>query len=331
MHFRQSEKWRAGISYIVPAYNCEGTISATINSILNGNFSDADEIVIVNDASTDRTAETILRLSKAVKNMRVIQHESNLGGGAARNTAVEAAKNELIFCLDSDNLLLPGSVPMLAAFLLQKEADAAAFGGQKLFEADPRMVSAKWWYKPGQIKLSDLLCGYINPASSGNYIFSRRSWVLAGKYPDWAGALDTWGFGLRQIGDGGKFVIMPKSYYLHRWGYDSYWIRWSQERTNKQMSSVALTLLSPYLEMLCLSSQRWVTSEEEWFGRLREHPLLVKSGGEGIDGVAYRTVRGRLWGIAQEIHNYGVKSFLSRRLKSLKARQKGTRHEGERD
>jgi GT2 family glycosyltransferase len=310
----------SGISYIVPAFNCETTISASINSILTGNFSDFDEIVIVDDASTDRTPEIILEFSKKLKNMQIIRHPRNLGGGAARNTAVKATTKGLIFCLDSDNLLLPGSVPMLAAFVRQEGVDAAAFGGHRYFNHDPKLTSLQWSYKTGEIRLSDLLCGHINPASSGNYIYSRESWLRAGGYPTFADALDAWGFGLRQIGCGARMLTMRNTYYLHRWGHESYWIRWSRKST-KERSAVALELLAPFLELLSSGSKEWLASEEKWFEALPEHPLLLKSGERGIDGVSSRTIRQRLSGLYEEVLHSGAKATLFRRLGHLAARK----------
>ena len=43
------------ISFIIPAYNCADTLVESIESIFDGNFEDGDEVIIVNDASTDKT------------------------------------------------------------------------------------------------------------------------------------------------------------------------------------------------------------------------------------------------------------------------------------
>jgi glycosyltransferase involved in cell wall biosynthesis len=296
------------ISYIIPAYNCEATIDASVKSILQGNLSNSDEIVIVDDASTDGTHDIISALTTAFPRVRIVRHDRNLGGGAARNTAVQATVNDLIFCLDSDNLLLPGSVPRLAAFLREHKADAAAFGGQKFFNSDPRIISHEWSYKSGEIIFADLLCGHINPASSGNYIFSRRSWLAAEKYPEWAGALDTWGFGLRQIGSGAKMLTMRGTYYLHRWGHESYWIRWARKQTAER-SKVAVRLLSPFMSRLTETSKEWMTSETNWFELLREHPLLLESGDQGTDGENYRSVRQRLTGVLARCELYARRAL----------------------
>ena len=98
------------ISFIIPAYNCERTISETIDSILK-NIESKDEVVIVNDCSTDNTSHVIKQYADENSQIKIVEHPVNKGGAAARNTAVENASNELIFCLDSDNVLLDDTVP----------------------------------------------------------------------------------------------------------------------------------------------------------------------------------------------------------------------------
>ena len=46
---------KRNISFIIPAYNCAKFLSDAVNSIFNGNFAVGDEVIIVDDASTDNT------------------------------------------------------------------------------------------------------------------------------------------------------------------------------------------------------------------------------------------------------------------------------------
>ena len=55
------------ISFIIPAYNCADTLIESIESIFNGNFEVDDEVIIVNDASTDKTLEVINKLQKNIQ------------------------------------------------------------------------------------------------------------------------------------------------------------------------------------------------------------------------------------------------------------------------
>ncbi|MBP9853996.1 MAG: glycosyltransferase [Candidatus Omnitrophica bacterium] len=84
------------ISVVVPAYNCEKTIARCIECIL-GQSHPVDEIIIVDDGSTDRTAEII----KAFKTVQYV-HQLNSGPASARNTGARQATGEFIFFTDSD-------------------------------------------------------------------------------------------------------------------------------------------------------------------------------------------------------------------------------------
>ena len=117
------------ISFIIPAYNCANIIVESIESIFNGNFEDGDEVIIVNDASTDKTLQIINGLQKKYPAIKTISHNINKGSAAAgRNTGIDYSKNDLISCLDSDNILAPGAVPVLKKYMSEQNADAAAFG-----------------------------------------------------------------------------------------------------------------------------------------------------------------------------------------------------------
>ena len=88
------------ISVIIPAYNCEKTISKSINSILNQSFN-AFEIIVVDDGSSDKTYDFV-RIS--FPNVRLFKQE-NAGPASARNLGISVANGNWIAFLDSDDIL----------------------------------------------------------------------------------------------------------------------------------------------------------------------------------------------------------------------------------
>jgi len=88
------------VSIIVPAYNAEKYIADAIGSVLRQTYP-YFELIIVDDASTDRTAEVVQSFSD--QRIKLIRHASNKGPGAARNTAIEAASGKWIAFLDADD------------------------------------------------------------------------------------------------------------------------------------------------------------------------------------------------------------------------------------
>ena len=78
------------ISFIIPAYNCADTIVESVESIFKGNFEDGDEVIIVNDASTDKTSQIINSLQKKYPTIKELSHNINKGSAAAgRNTGID--------------------------------------------------------------------------------------------------------------------------------------------------------------------------------------------------------------------------------------------------
>lgn len=272
------EKQALHVSFFIPAYNCAATVREAVESIMDGNFAEGDELVILNDCSTDETATVLEELNERFPAIKVFGHLRNKGGAAARNSAIERTTNQILFCLDSDNILAPGSIAKLKDYLVTTGADIAAFEELRFFKQTKENVTETWACKSGLIELADYLSSHKLPGSSGNYMFTRESWTRAGGYPEFAGALDAWGFGLRQLATGSKMRVMPDSFYHHRHGHESYWWR---DYKNGKIPVAALQLLLPFMDMLVDEDVEYVMSREgrnDWHGNLALRPLRLKNG-----------------------------------------------------
>jgi glycosyltransferase involved in cell wall biosynthesis len=250
---------------------------------MNGNFGPGDELIIVNDASTDSTQQVIDEQREKYDGIVGLQHLINRGSAAAgRNTAIERARTELIFCLDADNILAPNSVSTLKAHLLRTGADVAAFGELHYFADAPQKVTHKWVYKEGVITLSDALSGNIWPGPSGNYMLTKESWLRAGRYDEFiGGAYDSWAFGIQQLATGSRMVTLKETFYYHRYGHESTFVRASQKTT---ASLVALRVLLPFLGLIKDEDVEYIMSREgryTWFQHLQDHPIRLKHTGAG--------------------------------------------------
>lgn len=308
------EKQSLNISFIMPAYNCEKTVQESVESILEGNFIEGDELVIVNDCSTDNTKSVLEQLQLKYPLIKIFQHQKNKGGAAARNTAIENTKNQIIFCLDSDNVLVNESIQKLKLFLEKSGSDVASFQGLYYFQNDKNDISHKWIFKEGITTLSDYLSGPVVPGASGNYMFTKDSWNRAGGYPEFSGALDAWGFGFRQLATGSKMVVMPESYYYHRYGHESYWIR---ESKKGKTSLIAIQILIPFLDLLNDEDVDYIMSRQGrylWFENLKKHPIRVKLNSSGSSGCIKRDHYKQRF----SDHLYQMKSAIYLLLKKVK-------------
>ncbi len=86
------------VSVIIPCYNRSHTLARALDSVLAQSYL-ADEIIVVDDASTDDTSN----LLQAYPTVKVISLEKNRGVSAARNRGIAAASNDWISLLDSDD------------------------------------------------------------------------------------------------------------------------------------------------------------------------------------------------------------------------------------
>jgi len=89
----------ASVSVVIPTYNRVHLLERALDSVLGQTLA-ADEIIVVDDGSTDNTVSTLKSLHPEVK---LIQQD-NLGVSAARNTGISAARHDWIALLDSDDV-----------------------------------------------------------------------------------------------------------------------------------------------------------------------------------------------------------------------------------
>ncbi len=116
------------ISVVIPAYNAEATIASTLESVLAQDYENV-EVIVVNDASTDRTSEISRHMfASGGRNGRVIDHEKNKGVCGARNTGFHAAQGHYIIFMDHDDLADVAWLSSLYALLVASEADIAFCG-----------------------------------------------------------------------------------------------------------------------------------------------------------------------------------------------------------
>lgn len=123
------------ITAAVPCYNAEQFIADCIQSLLDQSRP-ADEILVVNDGSTDRTGEILARL----QGVKIITLDQNKGVAHARNVLLNNASGDLIVFIDADTVADPNLIRELEACY---EAGVDGVGG-RAFEAAGNSLEDKW-------------------------------------------------------------------------------------------------------------------------------------------------------------------------------------------
>lgn len=272
------------ISFIIPSFNCEKTLEEAVDSIFNNNFIDGDEVIIVNDASTDNTLEVSEKLSKNYyPNISIITNPNNLGCPATRNVGIKEAKNSLIFNLDSDNILAPYSINKLKEELIKQSADVSSFREYHYFKTNPKEITHRWLCKAGIITLEDFLCGLINPGPGGNFLYTKEIWEKVGGYWEYGKGLhEAWGFALKLLLNDAKFISIPNTYYFHRYSHESLFVR----ENNKENEEMLVT--NKFIEhakgVLSKESLDFIEKNRDWFKKLQNNSLALRNRNAGTNG-----------------------------------------------
>ena len=104
------------VSIIMPTYNCARFIRESIDSVLAQTYTNW-ELIIVDDSSTDNTAEMIANFNDP--RIHYLRNEQNEGAALTRNKALRAVKGRYIAFLDSDDLWHPDKLERQIAFMEQ--------------------------------------------------------------------------------------------------------------------------------------------------------------------------------------------------------------------
>src|SRR4051794_39729368 len=163
------------VSIVVPAFNAEKTIERCVRS-LSALQPPADELIVVDDASTDRTAE----LAEAA-GARVIRLSRNVGPGLARNEGARAASGEFLAFTDADCV---ARADWLSAHLAIAEdqrfcVSTGPYSGAASDELIPQLMDLALRFS--QLELPEV----IESSISSNLFVRRRDFLAVGGFPEY--------------------------------------------------------------------------------------------------------------------------------------------------
>ncbi|WP_371038487.1 glycosyltransferase family 2 protein [Rhodosalinus sp. FB01] len=145
------------ISVIIPTYNRGHCVGDAIESVLSQD-PPADEVIVVDDGSTDTTPEVLTCYSKQV----TIIYQNNAGAAAARNTGIRHANSTWVAFLDSDDLWWPGRMAVLHRDLANADESIVGHSGDIRFTGPHQEMGLfdlrGWEFPRGKaVRITDIL------------------------------------------------------------------------------------------------------------------------------------------------------------------------------
>lgn len=128
------------VSVIIPAYNESQGISSTLEELISQVDLDETEIIVVNDGSTDNTAEIV----RGFPEVRLIEHSINKGYGTAIQTGVRAAYGEVVSWYDADGQHRPEDLKKVVDEVKINDKDYCIGVRKKDSYEDRSRIFGKW-------------------------------------------------------------------------------------------------------------------------------------------------------------------------------------------
>jgi glycosyltransferase involved in cell wall biosynthesis len=169
---------RMTVAVIIPVFNQSQFLAETIASVL-AQTRPADEIIVVDDVSTDNPASIVSKF----KNVQLLVHSKNQHVAAARNTGLKHCSTSHVVFLDGDDRLLPDALKAGLACFAARPEYAFVYGGHREISEGGSVISSDIYRPIKGDPYTSLLCR--NPAGPPATAMFRRDCALAvGGYDD---------------------------------------------------------------------------------------------------------------------------------------------------
>ena len=221
------------LSVVFPAYNDGGTIASMVAaaSIASRQVTDDFEIIVVNDGSSDYTADMLKEMQTRYPELRVVTHEKNRGYGGALRSGFSAAVKDWVFYTDGDSQYNPLELTELAQAVYN---GAELVNGYKLKRNDSlaRILIGRAYHYfvklTFRIRIRDVDCDF-------RLIPRQILHDIELKSASGAICLEL----VKKIEDAGYvFAEVPVNHYSRKYGVSQFFIPWRIVRTLKQLAGL---------------------------------------------------------------------------------------------
>jgi hypothetical protein len=200
------------VSVIIPCYNAEPYVAQTIGSVLE-QTRPADQIIVVDDGSTDRSLEAVRPFGDRV----LLLTGRNGGASPTRNKGLGHATGDALMFLDSDDVLGPTALEALVDSLRQRPGAVAACPWFRLEQEDGLWVKKPASCAPrraGQDPLAGWLTGWYHPPCS--VLWSREAFQTVGRWDERGGPNDDGHVMMQALARGVPLVLTEEGESFYR-------------------------------------------------------------------------------------------------------------------
>ena len=226
---------RATLSVVIPLYNHAEVVLTAVESVLRQSRP-PDEVVVVDDASTDGGADAVERFAETHPTVRLVRSPQNQGTPRATNRGFAEARGRYVYGLSADDFVLPGFFERHLAALEAYPEAGLSYGdfvtvtqGREILERTPSLPPREAFFSPGA--LSDALYGDILEARGA--IFRRDALLEAGGLIPEFEEMSDWYLGLAVAFRHGLYYV-PGACHAKRVDFTSYALKRQADRHGQQ-------------------------------------------------------------------------------------------------
>ena len=213
------------VSVVMANFNGAAHVEEAIRSVQAQTMSDF-EIIISDDASTDRSLDIVARLQAADRRIRLLRSNRNGGPAAARNKAIDISKGQWIAIVDSDDVIHPERLAKLVELAEHDNADIVADDlvefRKDISKPGGRLLANTSWTRPSWVNIVDYVrlnhfygrgpsLGYLKPIFRGSLVGE-----LGKRYDETLRITEDFDLVLRLLRAGKRMKVYPLPYYFYR-------------------------------------------------------------------------------------------------------------------
>lgn len=200
------------ISVIIPAYNSVSTLARAIDSVLEQSYR-ADEIIVVDDGSSDATSEVAKSYSEVI-----LLRQKNMGVSSARNNGVMMASNEWIAFLDADDTWHAKKLAFQVAYHQKNPGSECLYTAEVWMSGEREIPVPKKYQKPETVRFEEAL-GFSN-ISTSSVLMQKKLFERLGGFDESLEVCEDYDLWLRVLREGKIDLVPQKLTYRYVEGND---------------------------------------------------------------------------------------------------------------